>query len=108
VREWRESRSGGLHLASTPRQVANAYGYAATLADGLPVEFSWPIRPSTLDPTDFRITFNTGRTVIPELASIYPNEEYNERSVAVLFGRFGNRLPSSAPGAEYPVLTRGP
>lgn len=104
--EWRESRSGAYTSASTPRQVANAYGYAATLADGLPVEFSWPIRPSTLDPTDFRITFNTGRSVIPELASIYPNEEYNERSVAVLFGRFGNRLPSSAPGAEYPVLTR--
>jgi hypothetical protein len=92
--------------ASTPQQVANAYGHPTTLSDGLPVEFSWPIRPSTLDPTDFRITFNTGRTVVPELASIYPNEEYNERSVAVLFGEFGNRLPSSAPGAEYPVLTR--
>jgi hypothetical protein len=92
--------------ASTPQQVANAYGYPTTLSDGLPVEFSWPIRPSTLDPTDFRITFNTGRTVIPELASIYPNEEYNERSVAVLFGKFGNRLPSGTRGAEYPVLTR--
>ena len=92
--------------ASTPQQVANAYGHPTTLSDGLPVEFSWPIRPSTLDPTDFRITFNTGRVVVPELASIYPNEEYNERSVAVLFGTFGNRLPSGAPGAEYPVLSR--
>jgi hypothetical protein len=72
--------------------------HPATLADGLPVEFSWPIRPSTLDPTDFRITFNTGPTVVPELASIHPNTEYNERSVAVLFGTFGNRLPSGAPG----------
>jgi hypothetical protein len=96
---------GAYTSAATPQQVANAYGSATTLSDGLPVEFSWPIRPSTLDPTDFRITFNTGRTVVPDLASIYPNEEYNERSVAVLFGTFGNRLPSSAPGAEYPVLT---
>jgi hypothetical protein len=92
--------------AATPRQVANAYGHPTTRSDGFPVEFSWPIRPSTLDPTDFRVTFNSGRTVVPELASIYPNEEYDERSVAVLFGTFGNRLPSSAPGAEYPVLTR--
>lgn len=92
--------------ASTPMQVANAYGRPAITADGLPVEFSWPIRPSTLDASDFQVTLNTGRRVVPELVSIYPNDEYNERSVAVLFGKFGNRIPSGQRGSEYPVLTR--
>lgn len=91
--------------ASTPQQVEAAYGYPTTYADGLPVEFSWPIRPSTLDASDFRVVLNTGRAVAPELASIFPNAEYNERSVAVLFGHFGNRLPATDPGAEYPVRT---
>jgi hypothetical protein len=75
------------------------------VADGLPVEFSWPIRPSTLDATDFRVTFNTGATVTPDQAAVFPNEEYNERAVAVLFGHFGNRLPPGDPAAVYPVRT---
>jgi hypothetical protein len=70
--------------ASTPQAVAVAYGSPATNVDGLPVEFSWPVRPSTVAPDDFR----------------YPNAEYNERSVVVLFGKFGNR------GSLYPVKTQ--
>jgi hypothetical protein len=85
--------------ASTPQQVAFSFGFPSTVSDGLPVEFSWPIRPSTLDATDFRVTFNTGATVTPDQAAVFPNEEYNERAVAVLFGHFGNRLPPSDPGA---------
>lgn len=92
--------------AATPQQVAFAYGSPTTNADGLPVEFSWPIRPSRLGATDFQVVLNNGQVITPQLASIYPNEEYNERSVAVLFGEFGNRLPPSDPGALYPVLTR--
>jgi hypothetical protein len=75
------------------------------VADGLPVEFSWPARPSTLDASDFRVTFNTGGSVTPQLAAVFPNEEYNERSTVVLFGKFGNRLPPDDPGATYPVRT---
>jgi hypothetical protein len=77
--------------ASTPQAVAVAYGSPATNADGLPVEFSWPVRPSTVAPDDFRVTLSDGSSVTPLLASIYPNAEYNERSVVVLFGKFGNR-----------------
>jgi cell wall-associated NlpC family hydrolase len=91
--------------ASTPQQVAVAYGGPIVNGDGLPVEFSWPVRPSTVDPSDFRVTLNTGDVVTPQLASIYPNAEYNERSVVVLFGRFGNRLPASDPKSVYPVKT---
>ncbi len=91
--------------ASTPQQVAAAYGAPAVGADGLPVEFSWPVRPSTVAPADFRVTLNTGAVVTPQLASIYPNDEYDERSVVVLFGKFGNRLPATDPAAVYPVAT---
>jgi hypothetical protein len=91
--------------ASTPKQVALAYGYPAIGLDGLPVEFSWPVRPSTLDPSDFRVTLSNGRTVTPRLASIYPNEAYNERSTVVLFGQFGDRLAPPHPDALYPVKT---
>ena len=91
--------------ASTPQAVALTFGFPTTLSAGLPVEFSWPIRPSTLDASDFRVTFNTGETVTPELAAVFPNQEYNERAVAVLFGKLGNRLPPSDPDAVYPVRT---
>lgn len=86
--------------ASTPQAVAIAYGSPTTNADGLPVEFSWPVRPSTVAPDDFRVTLSNGSTVTPLLASIYPNAEYDERSVVVLFGKFGNRA------SVYPVRTR--
>jgi hypothetical protein len=91
--------------ASTPQQVAAAYGGTITNGDGLPVEFSWPVRPSTVAPGDFRVTLNNGSVVTPQLASIYPNSEYDERSVVVLFGKFGNRLPANDRAALYPVAT---
>ena len=89
--------------AVTPDQVATLYGFPVERSDGLPVEFSWPIRPSTLDPTDFVVVLNDGTRVTPEVCSIGPNFDYNERAVAVLFGKFGNRLPSDNPSALYPV-----
>jgi hypothetical protein len=89
----------GFTSASTPQQVQAAFGPAVTNADGLPVEFSWPIRPSTLGPTDFRITLSDGTQVTPLTAAVFPNAEYNERSTAVLFGHFGDR------GSVYPVRT---
>ncbi len=92
--------------ASAPQAVAFSFGFPAQNQAGLPVEFSWPIRPSTLKPTDFRVTLNNGQVVTPQLASIFPNEEYNERSVAVLFGSFGNLTSPSDPGSVYPVLTK--
>jgi hypothetical protein len=89
--------------AAAPSGVRFYYGQAVYYSDGLPVEFSWPILPSTLDPSDFRVTLNNGTTVTPQVTSIYPNFEYNERSVAVLFGHFGNRIPAGRPGSLYPV-----
>ncbi|AGA28809.1 hypothetical protein [Singulisphaera acidiphila] len=89
--------------AISPNGVASGYGYPVLLKDGFPVEFSWPIQPSTLSADDFRITLNTGQVVQPDVASILPNEEYNERSTVVLFGDFGNRITPGDPGSIYPV-----
>jgi len=89
--------------ASTPEGVRLYYGQDVYYSDGLPVEFSWPILPSTLDANDFKVTLNNGTSVTPQVTSIWPNYLYNERSVAVLFGHFGNRIPPRRPGAIYPV-----
>jgi len=94
---------GAYTSAVTPQQVATTYGVPVFLGDGLPVEFSWPIRPSTLDATDFRVQLNDGSSVTPEAASLTPNFDFNERAVAVLFGKFGNRLGPNDPQARYPV-----
>jgi hypothetical protein len=89
--------------AVTPGSVRTTYGQDVYYSDGLPVEFSWPILPSTLDANDFKVTLNNGTSVTPQVTSIWPNYLYNERSVAVLFGHFGNRIPPDRPGAIYPV-----
>jgi hypothetical protein len=90
-----------LTSSSTTRDVTTVFDGIARHADGLPVVFSWPILPSTLQHTDFLVTVNTGETVVPDAASIYPNFEFNERHVAVIFGDFGNRLLPGEAGARY-------
>jgi hypothetical protein len=89
--------------ASTPSGVRKYYGENVYYSDGLPVEFSWPMLPSTLDADDFKVTLSNGTSVTPQVTSIWPNYLYNERSVAVLFGHFGNRIPPDQPGAIYPT-----
>jgi hypothetical protein len=93
--------------AVTPSAVNNTFGQDVYYSDGLPIEFSWPILPSTLDATDFAVHLNDGSTIAPKVASIWPNFEYNERSVAVIFGHFGNRIAPTKPGAIYPVSVAG-
>ena len=83
--------------------VAQSYGYPVKYADGFPIEFSWPVVPSSVSADDFRVVLNTGQVIRPLVASIIPNEEYNERSTVVIFGYFGNRIAPGEPGAIYPV-----
>lgn len=90
--------------ATAPSGVAINYGWPVQFCDGLPIEFSWPVRPTTVQGTDFRVHLNDGTVATPLVASITPNLEYNERSTVVIFGDFGNRLPPSEPGARYPVF----
>lgn len=89
--------------SATPQSVTFSYGYPVDHADALPVVFSWPVLPSTVQPGDFLITLNTGEQVVPEVASIFPNIQYNERNTIVIFGEFGNRLAPGMEGAVYPV-----
>jgi hypothetical protein len=89
-----------LTSAATPSQAA-ASGLPVYYGAGLPVEFSWPVRPSTVDPTDFRVTLNDGSVVTPVDAAVNPNYEYNERSTVVLFGAFGNNLPSTDANGRF-------
>lgn len=90
-----------LTSSSTPSGVAFSFGYPVRYADALPVVFSWPVLPSTVQPEDFRLVLNTGRVVKPEVVSISPNQEYNERHVVVVFGKFGNRIPPGKFGSVW-------
>ena len=80
------------------------YGPWAIGLGGFPVEFSWPVQPSTVLPENFKISMSDGTEVTPNGVSIFPNFEYNERSTVVMVGKFGNRLdPSTDSNAIYPV-----
>lgn len=89
--------------ANETSNIASAYGYTVYYDDALPICFSQPILTSTINPTDFQLTLNTGKKVTPDVASLSPNFFYNESSCVVMFGRFGNRIPPGEPGAVYPV-----
>ncbi|MEO8607574.1 MAG: phospholipase [Chloroflexota bacterium] len=98
-----EPPRSALTSSATKQNVTAVFDHTADHADGLPVVFSYPILPSTLDNTDFKVTLNTGETLTPDAASIFPNFEYNERHVAVIFGQFGNRLLPGEDGARYTI-----
>lgn len=89
--------------AASTNGIAFAYGWPVEYGDGMPLEFSWPVLPSSLDPTDFLVTKSNGEKVVPEGAAVNPNFEYNERSTVVLVGEFGNTLPASDPNQVFPT-----
>ena len=94
---------GNYTAVTTPETIEMIWGTPTYFADGYPIEFSWPVVPSTLNPTDFELTLNTGEKVTPDVASIFPNWELNERNTVVIFGQLGNRVSPDAPGLIWPV-----
>lgn len=98
-----DAPSAAYTTAQTPSDVAFGFGYPTNHADAMPICFSWPVLPSSVNPSDFRLTLNTGKVVKPEVASITPNLLYNKRSCVVIFGQFGNRLAPGTAGAVYPT-----
>lgn len=90
--------------SSAPKDgLTNGFDGTTENADGLPVVFSYPVLPSTIDHADFRVTLNTGEVITPDAAGLIPNFEYNERHVVVIFGDFGNRILPGEEGAVYTV-----
>ena len=90
--------------AVTPEQYYGVTGIAGVHnTDVVQVQTSWPALPSTLDGSDFKVTLNDGTIATAISAGVMPNFEYNERSVLILNGEFGNRLPKSDPAVKYPV-----
>jgi hypothetical protein len=89
--------------AASVSGIATNYGYPVKYTGGFPIEFSWPVLPSSVSGDAFRVVLNTGQVVTPLAASITPNFEYNERSTVVILGYFGNRIAPGQPGAIYPV-----
>jgi hypothetical protein len=89
--------------AASPSGIAFAYGWPVNYGDGMPLEFSWPVLPSSVDATDFLVTKSNGEQVVPEGAALNPNFEYNERSTVVLVGDFGNGLPAGDPNQVFPT-----
>jgi hypothetical protein len=83
--------------------IATNYGYPVKYTNGFPIEFSWPVLPSSVSGNAFRVVLNTGQVITPLATSITPNFEYNERSTVVILGYFGNRIAPGQPGAIYPV-----
>jgi hypothetical protein len=83
--------------------IVSGYGFPLKYTGGFPIEFSWPVLPSSVSGKAFRVVLNTGQVITPLAASITPNFEYNERSTVVILGYFGNRIAPGQPGAIYPV-----
>lgn len=94
---------GDYTSAASPNAIAFAYGWPVDFGDGMPLEFSWPVLPSSVDTADFLVTKSNGEQVVPQGAALNPNFEYNERSTVVLVGDFGNSLPAGDPGQVYPT-----
>ena len=83
--------------------ISSVYGVDLLLADTIPVVFSNPVLPTTVNPTDFRVALSDGTEVAPLTAAFLPNLEFNERQTIVIAGYFGNRLQPGQPGALHPV-----
>lgn len=94
---------GSYTSAVSPMQVAATFGVPVVRADAMPIEFSYPILPSSLNPSDFAVHLNDGSVVTPQAAALNPNFDFNERAVVVIFGEFANRLGPGETGARYPT-----
>ena len=88
---------------SDQETVYNSTGINLLLADTIPVVFSMPVLPTTVNTTDFAVMLNDGSVATPLSISMSPNLEYNERQTVVLSGEFGNRILPGQPGSLYPV-----
>ena len=60
--------------------------------DAMPICFTFPILPSSVDVKQFAITLNNGFVVKPYDFTFAPNSKYNEKQCIILNGYWNNRL----------------
>lgn len=77
-------------------QQARAFYKNAPGQDGMPIVFSLEVDPSTLDPTDFKVTTKDGTVFEVEAVTLLPAEEEFELRTALLIGEYGNH-PDNPP-----------
>jgi len=70
--------------------------------DNMPICFSFPILPSTVDSTQFLIQLNNGLYVKPIIFTFSPNSKFNEKQCIVVGGYFNNKI-TTGPNALYPI-----
>jgi hypothetical protein len=67
--------------------------------DNIPVTFSWFIRRSSIQTTDFQVVRSDGSTVTPTCALQFPPDESDEGQTVNLIGDFGDSVNGPTPVA---------
>lgn len=70
--------------------------------DNIPICFSFPILPSSVDISQFYLTLNNGMVTKPIVFTFSPNTKLNEKQCIVIGGYFNNKI-TTGPNAVYPV-----
>lgn len=78
------------------------FSTTATKFDNIPICFSFPILPSSVDSTQFLIQLNNGMYIKPLKFTFSPNTKFNEKQCIVVCGYFNNKI-TSGPNAIYPI-----
>ena len=82
-----------------PSLLCNQLG---SLLDGMPVNFIFPIDPSSLSETDFEVLDSLGNIHIPMCAVLAPANENGENRTVLLLGEFGTAVTN--PPVEVRVV----
>ena len=63
-----------------------------SLLDGMPVNFRFPLDPSSLSETDFEVVDDLGNTHTPGCVFLAPADEDGENRTVLLLGEFGTAI----------------
>jgi hypothetical protein len=89
--------------SSDPRSYyGSVFPTTAIEFDNIPICFSFPILPSSVDSTQFLLKLNNNIYVKPLTFSFSPNSKFNEKQCIVVCGYFNNKI-TIGPNAIYPV-----
>ena len=73
-----------------------------SLLDGMPVNFKFPLDPSSLSEADFEVLDSLGNTHTPDCVFLAPADEDGENRTVLLLGEFGT--PVTNPPVEVRVV----